>query len=143
MKGQRRAVLAVCLLFALNACSSGDDGSGDGQQDAGDGQTTGDVGTITEMDPSFDTGSLPDDFPAELVPDAFSAGMYGELAGLRNANFESASTFDDVVVEYTDKIGEEPTIVEGEARLASWTVDVWVVSVIEGPPTLIGVGTAD
>ena len=141
---RRTTVLALVLLLALTGCSSGNDNSGsDGSQPASDEQTTGDVGTITEMDPSFDTDGLPDDFPSELVPDSFTAGMYAELGSVRNVNFESPSSFDDVVAEYTDKIGEEPTIVEGEERLAQWIVDVWAVSVIESTPTLIGVSTSE
>ena len=140
---RRNTVLAVVLLFVLAGCSSGDDDSaGDGSQPATDEQTIGDVGTITEMDPAFDTGSLPDGFPSELVPDSFTAGMYAELGSVRNVNFESSASFDDVVAEYTDKIGEEPIITEAEERLASWIVDVWAVSVIDSTPTLIGVSTA-
>lgn len=139
---RRNTALAVILLLALTGCSSGGDTSGnEGSQSATDEQT-GDVGTVTEMDPNFDTGGLPDDFPTQLVPDSFSAGMYAELGSVRNINFESSSSFDDVVTEYTDKIGQEPIITEGEERLASWTVDVWQVSVIDSTPTLIGVATS-
>lgn len=134
----------MALLIVLTGCSSGDTNSGsDGSQPASDEQTTGDAGTNTELDPNFDTGSLPDDFPSELVPDSFTGGMYTEFGGVRGASFESASSFDDVVAEYTDKIGEEPTIVEGELRLANWIVDTWGVGVFEGPPTLIGVSRTD
>lgn len=95
------------------------------------------------MDPGFDAGNLPDDFPSALMPDSFSAGMYAELGTVRSVNFESPSSFDDVVAEYTDKIGEEPIIVQGEERLAQWTVDIWALTVIESTPTLIGVSTAE
>jgi hypothetical protein len=141
---RRNTVLAVILLSAVTGCSSGDGNSAsDTSLPAGDEQATGDVGTITEMDPSFDTDSLPDDFPSELLPDSFTAGMYAELGSVRNVNFESSASFEDVVAEYTDKIGEEPIIAESEERLASWIVDVWAVSVIDSTPTLIGVSTAD
>jgi len=140
---RRKTALVVVLLLALTGCSSGDDDSaGDGSQQANDEQTTGEVGTLTEMDPSFDAGSLPGDFPPELVPDSFTGGMYAELGDVRNVNFETSGSFDDLVAEYTEKIGEEPTIVEGEERLAQWIVDIWSVSVIEGTPTLIGISTS-
>jgi hypothetical protein len=107
-----------------------------------DTEATGEIGTITDMDPGFDVGSLPDDLPSDLLPDSFSAGMYAELGTVRNINFESSSSFEDVVAEYTDKIGEEPIIAQGEERLASWVVGDWVVSVIEDSPTLIGFATS-
>lgn len=131
----------MALLIVLNGCSSGD--AGDGTRTTSDEQTTGEVGTVTDMDPSFDAGNLPDDFLKELMPDSFTAGMYAELGVVRNVNFESPSSFDDVVAEYTSKIGDEPIIVQGEERLAQWTVDIWAVSVIESTPTLIAISTAD
>lgn len=144
MRRRKNKALAVALLIVLTGCSSGGDGSGsDGSQPASDEETTGDVGVGTEMDPNFETGSLPDDFPSELVPDSFTGGMYTEFGGVRGATFESSSSFDDVVAEYTAKIGEEPTIVEGEERLANWIVGIWGVSVFEDTPTLIAVATPD
>lgn len=140
---RRSTVLAVILLFALTGCSSEDGNpASDGSRLAGDEETTGEGGAGTELDASFDADSLPDDFPSELVPDSFTAGMYAELGDIRNVNFESSASFEDVVAEYTVKIGEEPIIVEGEERLAQWIVDVWAVSVIDTTPTLIGVSTA-
>ncbi len=138
---QRSTALAVVLLIVGAGCSSGD--TGDGSPAPSDEQTIGDVGTITGMDPGFDTGSLPADFPSRLIPDSFTAGMYAELGSVRNVNFESLSSFDDVIAEYSDKIGEEPIIVQGEERLASWTVDTWAVSVVEGAPIVIAVSTAE
>ncbi|MDR9451168.1 MAG: hypothetical protein RI637_08125 [Acidimicrobiia bacterium] len=145
MRTWRSTTLVVALLIVLSGCSSADDADSgsDGTQTASSERTNGDPGIVTEMDANFDIGTLPADFPDILVPDSFTAGMYAELGTLRNANFESSLSFDDVVAEYTDRIGDEPTIVEGEERLASWIVDIWVVSVIEGPPTIIGVGTAE
>lgn len=130
----------MVLVLVGTGCSSGD--SDDDASTPGDDEQIGDVGTITDMEADFDVGSLPDDFPPELMPDSFAAGMYAELGNVRNINFESAQSFDDVVAEYTAKIGEDPIIAEAEERLASWTVGVWIVSVIEGTPTLIGVATA-
>jgi hypothetical protein len=137
---QRSTAVAAALLIVCAACSSGD--SGDGSPAPGDEQATGEVGTAT-MDPGFETDSLPDDFPSELIPDSYTAGMYAELGTVRNVNFESPAGFDDVVAEYSDKIGEEPIIAQGEERLASWTVDIWVVSVIESEPIVIGVSTSE
>ncbi len=91
-----------------------------------------------EMDPGFGTADLPDDFPPQLLPSSFTAGMFTELGSVRSVAFESSSSFDDVVAEYTAKTGEEPIVVLGDVRLASWTVDRWAVSVFEGTPTLIG-----
>jgi hypothetical protein len=103
-------------VVVLTGCSGDADPDSDGTQPAGDEQTTGDVGTITDLDPDFDTGDLPDDYPSDLVPDSFDAGMYAELGTVRNVNFETSSSFDDVVAEYTNKIGEDPILVEGEDR---------------------------
>lgn len=160
---RNNTALAVVLLLALTGCSSGDDNSAspeetaasadgtgagtdtnmdpssDSSQPANDQQATGDVGTFTDLDPNFDIGSLPDDFPPELLPDSFTAGMYTEFGDARSATFESPSTFDDIIAEYTDKMGEQPVVVEGEERLASWVTDVWAVTVIDTTPTLIGV----
>jgi hypothetical protein len=138
-----RSLLWYVLLIVLAGCSGDGDADSDGTQPAGDEQTTGDVGTITDLEPNFDTGDLPDDYPSDLMPDSFDAGMYAELGTVRNVNFETSSSFDDVVAEYTNKIGEEPTLVEGEERLAQWIVDIWSVSVIESTPTLIGVSTSE
>jgi hypothetical protein len=140
---RRSTALALVLLAVLTGCSGDANPDSDGTQPAGDEQTTGDVGTITDMDPNFDIGDLPDDYPSDLMPDSFDAGMYAELGTVRNVNFETSSSFDDVVAEYTNKIGEEPTLVEGEERLAQWIVDIWSVSVIESTPTLIGVSTSE
>ncbi|MEN8239242.1 MAG: hypothetical protein ABFR53_08590, partial [Actinomycetota bacterium] len=129
---QRNTVLAVVLLVASSGFSPGD---ADGSPTPSDESMTGEVGTVTDMDPSFDVRSLPDGFPSELIPDSFTAGMYAELGSIRNVNFESPSSFDDVVGAYTDKIGEEPIIAQGEERLAQWTVDIWAVSVVESTPT--------
>lgn len=96
------------------------------------------------MDPNFDVSQIPDDFPSELLPEDFTAGFYGEIGTVRNVNFEVAQSFDEVVAEYTDTIGEPPIVAEGEERLASWTVDgEWVVSVIDDDPTLIGIAHAE
>ena len=143
MRHQRTTytILLSLLLLVGTACSSSDDS--DEQAPApSDTQGTGDVGTITDMDPNFDLGSLPDDFPDNLKPDSFTAGMYVELGDIRNTNFESSASFDEVVAEYTDKIGDDPILVEGEERLASWVVGDWVVSVIDTTPTTIGVATS-
>jgi hypothetical protein len=139
----RSAALTLVLLAALAGCSGDADPDSEGTQPAGDEQTTGDVGTITDLDPNFDSGDLPDDYPSDLVPNSFDAGMYAELGTVRNVNFETSSSFDDVVAEYTNKIGEEPILVEGEDRLAQWIVGIWSVSVIESTPTLIGVSTSE
>jgi hypothetical protein len=141
---RRIRALTLVFLIVLAGCSSGDDGAAsDGSSVSNDEQAPGDVGAIGGMDPGFETDSLPDDFPSTLIPDSFTAGMYAQLGTVRNANFESSASFDDVVSEYTDKIGEPPTIVQVEERLAQWTVDIWIVSIIEGTPTLIGVATSD
>ncbi len=138
---QRSTALVVVLLIVSTGCSSGD--ADDGSPAPGDEQTTEDVGTQTDMDPGFDAGSLPADFPTELIPDSFTAGMYAELGSVRSVNFESSSSFDGVIAEYSVKIGEEPIIVQGDERLASWTVDIWAVSVIEGAPIVIAISTAE
>lgn len=91
------------------------------------------------MDPGFDVASLPDDFPSELVPSSFSAGMVTVLGETRTVSFETSTTFDDIMAEYTDKIGEAPVIVEGEERLATWVGDEWSVTIFDSSPTLIGV----
>lgn len=138
-------VVGVVLAITLAGCTSGEGAGsgGDGAPASGDSQVTGDVGAITEMDPNFDAGSLPADFPTNLVPDSFTAGMYSEIGTVRGVNFESARSFDEVVAEFTSKIGAEPTIVEGEVRLASWLVDNWAISVFDSTPTLIGVATTE
>lgn len=127
------------MLIVGTGCSPAE--SGDDSPAPSDEQATGEVGTASEMDPNFDAGSLPDDFPTDLMPNSFTGGMYVEVGGVRNVSFESTTSFDEVVAEYTGQLGEEPVIVQGEERLASWTVGIWAVSVFEGPPTLIGVST--
>lgn len=130
-------------MVILTGCSSGDaEDAADDSSAPSDDRVTGEVGTLTEMEPRFDVSDLPDDFPSELIPESFTAGMSAQLGTIRDVNLESDSTFDAAVAEYTSKIGEEPIIVEGEERLAQWLVDVWAVTVIESRPTLISVTTA-
>lgn len=144
-------ILAVLLALILAACGGDTDSSDSGddtqqptdQAQASDDQGGDDgegAGAGTEMDPNFDLSQIPDDFPSELLPDDYTAGFYAELGSIRNVNFHVARSFDDVIADYTDRIGEPPILAEGEERLASWTVDgEWAVSVIEDNPTLIGI----
>jgi len=159
IRWRRSVTVGVILLLTPVGCSSGDDASGSddatgsedssGSEDfelAGDQQDSADDEDITGMDPDFDPGSLPDDFPSELVPDSFTAGQYFELGGVRTANYESSSSFDDVVAEYNAKTGVEPIIVEGDERVATWTLDNdWAVNVLEraseGAAPLISIGS--
>jgi len=125
-------VLAAISLAAFTACSGGDEPATSLSELGAD-----DVGTGTDMNPDFDSGTLPSDFPSQLVPDSYSAGMYGEIGTVRTVGFEVASSFDDVVADYTQRAGEAPTVVEGEQRLAQWTVEKWLVAVFEDDPTLV------
>lgn len=138
---RRTTALTIAMLIAVAACSSG--GTDNGPPSPTGDQTVGEAGTNTELDPDFDVSSLPDDFPTQLIPRALTAGMYVELGTVRNVNFESSDSFDDVVSQITAKLGDEPTLVEGEERLASWTVGIWLVSVIDTTPTTVGFATTE
>ncbi len=140
------AILAVVLVACggeSDASAGENDTNAPTEQTQPSGDETSGGGAGTELDPNFDIGVIPDDFPAQLLPDSFTAGFYAELGGVRNANFESDKSFDELVAGYTEKIGEPPTVVEGEQRLASWVVDdVWIVSIFDENPTLIGISHA-
>lgn len=148
-----RHILVALLALVLVACGGdtdtsdgGDDGQASTDQtqvsDNGEDDGGGDTGDefSAEMDPNFDPGVIPADFPSDLFPDEFDSGMYGELGSVRNANFLVNRSFDEIVADYTARIGEEPIVVEGEQSVATWTVDgEWAVSVIGGDPALIGI----
>jgi hypothetical protein len=147
-----RLTIVALLVLTLAACGGDTDTSAvdDGTQappdqtqpsdDGGGNDGGGDGAVNTDMDPNFDVSSIPDDFPSELFPSEFDSGMYGELGGIRNANFLVSQSLDDVVADYTDRIGETPIIGEGEQRIATWIIDgEWAVSAVGDNPTLIGI----
>lgn len=144
-----RSRFTVLFVFALilSACGGGggesDESDDNTTQSVDESQSSGDGQADTGMDPNFDIGDVPDDVPQELIPDSFNGGFYAELGEVRSLNFETSKSFDEMVEEYTGKLGDPMAVVEAEERLASWIVDdVWTVGVLDTNPTTIAIGTA-
>ena len=127
--------------------SNGDgdsDGDSDGGGRDGDGGSDGgsdEVGGESGQDPDFDVTTLPEDFPAELVPPVWETGQYTLATDFPTATFESSMPFDEIVTYY-DSVHGEGVVLGDEpgARVAEWTDSPpWIVSVFEDEPVRIGI----
>ncbi len=143
-----KSVWLVVLALAVSGCSGDDDvdagenGDASADTDTGDGAVSDDRDDVpTGQSADFDLTTLPEDFPAELVPPIWDTGQYTDDLGLPTATFESSMPFEEIITYYDSVHGDGVVVGDdpGE-RLAQWTASPpWIVSVLEGAPATIGI----
>ena len=130
----RLVLFAVALLAA--ACG-GDDDPGPTDQATEDQQSS----DSDDNDPGgggLDLGSLPDDFPTELLPEIYDTGGAADLGGgSTTVGVESTVPVDDTIEYYRSLLGEPESEIEGDPgeKIVQWPPDDdgWIVSVIGSP----------
>lgn len=82
---------------------------------------------------SFTTGTLPDDFPAPLVPPDSTIGVTGDFGVGIGAEFTSTATVDDIIDFYKKALGD-PTLSSSEGTIWSTYQDGQAITVtVSGP----------
>ena len=132
----RRIAIAVCVVgLVAGACGGGD--SGDGAVNGGSGNGDLDF-DLLGFDTSFDTGDLPDDFPAEYAPSDIVAGQVAQIGEITTVSFYTEMSFDQALGLYEPLLGT-PILVGGPGdRVATWVEpDDWAGSLLEEDPLLV------
>ncbi|MCP3992375.1 MAG: hypothetical protein GY724_25110 [Actinomycetia bacterium] len=136
------ALAVVVMMVGVMSCGS--DAGGSGSADDSGGSDNGNEAT-NAADTGFDESQLPDNFPTELIPPAYSSGTYLDIDDLNSAAFESSTPINETIDHYTDLIGEPKQTVEGDTgeKTAMWEDGGWIVSVIGSPEeSFIGIAEA-
>jgi len=103
-----------------------------GYDDLDIGSTTGSPSTPTTdggvTDGGFAEGTLPEDFPENLIPPDSTVGVSGDFGVGIGAEFNSTATLDDVLDFYKDVLGD-PTLSSAEGTIWSVFDDDTAISV--------------
>ena len=138
-------IVALLLVLVATACG-GDDaadttvaseaGGGSGGSGSGNDSDSDDPNALSA---DFDVSSLPDNFPSELVPPAWTAGQATDILGPFVVNFERDVPFAEAVEYYEAILGPAQVLGDPGEQVAQWTSGpIWIVSVLDGDPVLIG-----
>ena len=100
-----RFIAMLCLIALVAGACGGDDAGSDPSAGNGTSQN-GDLDfDLLGFDTSFETGDLPDDFPAEYAPSDIVAGQVAELGGHTTVSFYSNMSFDEALSFYEPLLG--------------------------------------
>ena len=133
-----RFIAMLCLIALVAGACGGDDAGSDPSAGNGTSQN-GDLDfDLLGFDTSFETGDLPDDFPAEYAPSDIVAGQVAELGGHTTVSFYSNMSFDEALSFYEPLLGAPILVGDRGQRVATWVeVEQWGGGLFEEEPLLI------